>query len=323
VIYRTLSFLAKVIVVLSALHAGHAFAIYPEKPVRLVVTWPVGGSADAVGRQLAAALTAGLGVSVLVDNIAGASGIIGNSTFTRSPADGYTLLLATSTTNSAGPSLFAKLPFHPVDDFVPIGLAAVVPSVLIVPYGSPLKSYKDVVDAAKARPGKLSYGSGGTGNSAHLAASLFASKTGIDVLHIPYKGNAPATIDLIGGQLDFMFDNNAMGIVKGNKVRALAATGEQRTSAFPEVPTFKELGLPAIYLSTWYGLAAPKGTPSSVIDRVYSALVEGMKKAETAKRLQDLGFEAKNQPPAAFSVFWKQEIERYRELVMTSGAKAE
>lgn len=306
-----------------AAFAVGAHAAYPDKPIRLVVTWPAGGSADAVGRQLAVALGAGLGQTVYVENLAGASGNIGNGAFVRSPADGYTLLVATSTTNSAGPNLFVKLPFHPIDDFAPIALAAVAPSVLVVRANSPYKTINDIVDAAKAKPGKLSYGSGGSGNSGHLSASLFTTTMGIDVMHVPYKGNSPATVDLLGGQFDFMFDNNAVAMIKGGKVRALASTGDQRTPTLPDVPTFKELGYPAIYLSTWYGLAAPRGTPQAVIDAVHAALLDGLKKTDAGRRLEELGFEVKTLPPAAFAAFWKKEIDRYRELVKISGAKVE
>ncbi len=300
-----------------------AGAAYPEQPIRLVVTWPPGGSADAVGRLLAAALAAGIGQTVFVDNVAGASGTIGNGTFVRAKPDGYSLLLATSTTNAAGPSLYAKLPYHPVTDFAPVALAAVAPSILVVPVQSPYRSVKDLVDAAKARPGKLSYGSGGSGNSGHLSAALFASTLGFEATHIPYKGNAPASVDLIGGQLDFMFDNNPMVMLKAGKLRALASTGEQRAAAFPDVPTFGELGWPAVRLTTWYGLAAPKGTPPAVIDRIYAGLLEGLKKGGTTQRLQELGMEVSTQPPAQFGEFWRAELDRYRELVKLSGAKAE
>jgi len=303
--------------------AGPALAAYPEQPIKLVVPWPPGGSADAVGRHLAFVLSNALGQSVYVENAAGASGSIGTASFARSQPDGYTLLLATSTTNAAVPSLMLKLPFHPVTDFSPVSLAAVAPSVLIVSASAPYKSVKELVDAAKAAPGKFSYGSGGNGNSSHLSAALFTSAMGIEATHIPYKGNALASVDLLGGQIDFMFDNNPVAMVKGGKVRALAATGDQRVAALLDVPTFKELGWPGIYLTTWFGLAAPKGTPPAVVEKVHSALVEGLKKADAGKRLQDLGFEVKTQSPAEFQAFWKTEIERYRALVKLSGAKAE
>jgi tripartite-type tricarboxylate transporter receptor subunit TctC len=156
-----------------------------------------------------------------------------------------------------------------------------------------------------------------------LSGALFASTMGIAVTHVPYKGNSPATVDLLGGQIDFMFDNSAVGLIKGGKVRALGSTGEQRSTALPEVPTFKELGFPAIHLTTWFGIAAPKGTPQPVIDRIHAALVEGLKKTDAAARLQDLGIEVKPQPPTAFATLWKSEIDRYRDLVKLSGAKIE
>ncbi len=294
-----------------------------EQAIKLVVPWPPGGSADAVGRQIALALSAGLGQNVYVENLAGASGNIGTANFLRGQPDGQTLLLATSTTNSAGPSLFAKLPFHPMNDFVPVSLAAVAPSVLIVSASSPYKSIKDLVDAARAKPGQLTYGSGGNGNSGHLSAALFTSTLGIQAMHIPYKGNTPATVDLLGGQIDFMFDNNPIGMIKGGKVRALAVTGDQRTAALADVPTFKELGWPAVSLTTWFGLAAPKGTSSLVAEKFHAALVEGLKKNDANKRLQDLGFEVKTMSPSEFQAFWKTELERYRGLVKLSGAKVE
>ncbi|MBD9394095.1 tripartite tricarboxylate transporter substrate binding protein [Acidovorax sp. ACV01] len=303
--------------------AAMAQSTAADQAIKLVVPWPPGGSADALGRQIALALSAGLGQNVYVENVAGASGNIGTANALRAAPDGRTLLLATSTTNSAGPSLFTKLPFHPVNDFVPISLAAVAPSVLIVSATSPYKSVKDIVDAAKAKPGQLTYGSGGNGNSGHLSAALFASTFGFQAMHVPYKGNTPATIDLLGGQIDFMFDNNPVGMVKGGKARALATTGDQRTAALPEVPTFKELGWPAVNLTTWFGLAAPKGTPPAVAERVHAALVDGLKKIDANKRLQELGFEVKTQSPADFQVFWNAELERYRGLVKLSGAKVE
>ena len=300
-----------------------AQAAYPEQAIKLVVPWPPGGSADALGRQLALVLSTGLGQPVIVDNVAGASGNIGAASMLRAQPDGYTLLLATSSTNAAGPSLFSKLPFHPINDFTPISLAAEAPSVLIVSANSPYKNVKDLVDAGKANPGKLTYGSGGNGNSGHLSGALFTSTMGISAVHVPYKGNSPAVVDLLGGQIDFLFDNNPVAMVKGGRVRALATTGEHRTAALPDVPTFKELGSPAIYLSTWFGLAAPKGTPSAIVDRIHTALAEGLKKPDVTKRLQDLGFDVKTQSPAEFQAFWKKEIDYYRELVKLSGAKAE
>jgi tripartite-type tricarboxylate transporter receptor subunit TctC len=296
---------------------------YPDKPIKLVVTWPPGGSADAIGRLVANALATGLGQTVYVENAAGASGNIGTSQFVRSPPDGYTLLLATSTTNAASPALFSKIGFHPIDDFVPISLVALSPSILIVPANSPYKSPKDIVAAAKANPAKLTFGSGGNGNSGHLSAELFKSIVKIDAQHVPYKGNSPAMVDLIGGQIDFMFDNGAVSMIQGGKVRGLAVASERRLAAVPDIPTFVELGWPGVQLSTWFGLAAPKGTPAAVVEKVNGAITVALQKPEVAKRLQDMGAEVKTSTPAAFATFWKSEIERYRALVKLSGAKIE
>jgi tripartite-type tricarboxylate transporter receptor subunit TctC len=296
---------------------------YPDKPIKLVVTWPPGGSADAIGRLVANALTTGLGQTVYVENAAGASGNIGTQQFARSQPDGYTLLLATSTTNAASPALFTKIGFHPIDDFVPISLVALSPSMLIVSSKSPYKSPQDIVVAAKANPGKLTFGSGGNGNSGHLSAELFKSVVKIDAQHVPYKGNSPAMVDLIGGQIDFMFDNGAVPMIQGGKVRGLAVAAERRLAAVPDIPTFAELGWPGVQLSTWFGLAAPKGTPAAVVEKVNIAITAALLKPEGAKRLQDMGAEVKTSTPAAFATFWKAEIERYRGLVKLSGAKIE
>ncbi|HYG41906.1 MAG TPA: tripartite tricarboxylate transporter substrate binding protein [Bordetella sp.] len=301
--------------------AGSALAAYPDQPVKLIVPWPPGGSGDAVGRQVAEALSAGLGQTVYVENQAGASGTIGAASMVRAQPDGYTLFLASSSTNSAAPSLLAKLPYHPVDDFVPITLAAVVPSVLIVSAKSPYQSVDDLVKAAKAKPGSMSYGSGGMGNSGHLSAALFASTAGIQAMHVPYKGNAPATVDLLGGQIDFMFDNNPVALVQGGKARALATTGTKRSAVLPEVPTFGELGLPGVQLATWFGLAAPKGTPAAVVDKIYTALESGLAKTDADKRLSSLGVQVETQPPTKFQAFWKSELDRYGELIKLSDAK--
>lgn len=303
--------------------APPAQAAYPERPIKLIIPWPPGGSGDVVGRQAAAALSAGLGQTVYVENLAGASGTIGAANMVRSRPDGYTLFLASSSTNAAAPNLYTKLPFDPINDFVPISLVATVPSVLIVSAKSPYKSVQDLVDAAKAKPGTMSYGSGGVGNSGHLSAALFTSTMGIQATHIPYKGNAPATMGLLGGQIDFMFDNDPLALVKSGKVRALATTGERRSTILPNVPTFKELGVPAIHLSTWFGLAAPKGTPTAIVNEVYVGLKGGLKKTSVGKILSGLGLEAKTQPPTEFQAFWKTELERYRELIRLSGAKVE
>jgi tripartite-type tricarboxylate transporter receptor subunit TctC len=293
---------------------------YPDKPVRLLVPWPAGGAADAVGRAVAQALTTELGKTVFVENVPGAGGNIGTQQFIRSAPDGHSLLLATSSTNAANPHLYKKIGFDPIKDFVPVAAVAVIPSVLVVPTASKFATPADLVAAAKANPGKLTYGSGGVGASAHLAGELFKSLTKTDITHVPYKGSGPALTDVMGGQLDFMFDTGAFPHVKGGKVRALAVAADKRSPLLPDVPTFGELGLGGMVMNAWYGVAAPAGTPAAVVTRVNAAINQSLKTGELAKRLQDIGGEVRGGSAAEFSAFWSAEVSRYAGLVKLTGA---
>ncbi|HVR52113.1 MAG TPA: tripartite tricarboxylate transporter substrate binding protein [Pseudorhodoferax sp.] len=308
----------------AALAAGGQAALaqtYPAKPIRLVVPWPAGGGADAVGRAVAEALRVQLGQSVVVDNIAGAGGNIGTQQFIRQPADGYTLLLATSSTNSANPYLYKqRIGFDPVKDFTPVASLAVIPSVMIVAAGSPYKSPADIIQAAKATPGKLSFGSGGVGNSAHLAGALFKSIAGIDVIHVPYKGSSPALTDVMGGQLDFMLDTGAYGQLKGGKLRAIGVASPTRHPLLPGVPTFEELGIKGMQMNAWYGLAAPAGTPPPIVQRLNTAVQAAFKAGDLGKRLTDVGAELRPGDAASFTAFWNAELQRYEGLVKLTGA---
>lgn len=296
---------------------------YPDKPIKLIVPWPVGGSADAIGRMIGIGLNNQLGKQVIVENIAGAGGNIATQAFVKAQPDGYTLLLATSSTNSANPNLYDKVPFDPIKDFVPVIEFTSVPSVLLVGADSPFKSAKDIVTAAKANPGKLSYGSGGNGNSGHLTGELFKSKAGIFVLHIPYKGNTPALVDVMGGQVDYMFNNGAINQIKGGKVRALGVTSDKRLAAIPDVPTMKEAGYPGVSLSTWFGIAVPAGTPDAVVIKLNTALNNILKTPEVIKSLSDMGAEPKGGSAADFQAVWKKDLTRYAEIIKVSGAKME
>jgi tripartite-type tricarboxylate transporter receptor subunit TctC len=297
----------------------HAQA-YPEKPIRLVVPWPAGGGADAVGRAVAQALTVELGKSVFVENIAGAGGNIGTQQFIRSAPDGYTLLLATSSTNVANPYLYKKVGFDPIKDFTPVASVAMLSSVLVVPSSSPFKSPKDIIAAAQAAPGKLLYGSGGVGASAHLAGELFNSVAKIDITHVPYKGSGPALSDVMGGQINMMFDTGAFPHIKGGKIRALAVAAEKRHPLIPDVPTFEELGIKGMIMNAWYGVAAPAGTPASVVAKVNQAVEHALKSGELSKRLTDIGAEVRGGSPEAFATFWRNELVRYEGLVKLTGA---
>lgn len=295
---------------------------YPNKPVRLIVPWPAGGSADSIGRLVATSLATELGATVYVENIAGASGVIGTQQLVRALPDGYTLLLASSSTNSAAPNLLKKISFDPVKDFRPIGLIAVAPSVLVVPVGSPFKTPKDII-AAATKQGGLSYGSGGNGNSGHLSAELFKSVVKINATHVPYKGNTPAMMDLIGGQLDFMFDNGAIPFIKGGKIRALAVASPSRLQALPDVPTFAELGFPAMQMNTWFGLTAPASTPTPILNKINAALNMALKSADVSRRLVEMGAQVQTNTPDNFAIFWRKELDRYKDLIKLSGASVE
>lgn len=293
---------------------------YPDKSVRLIVPWPAGGAADAVGRAVANALTLELGKTVFVDNVAGAGGNIGTQQFVRTAPDGYTLLLATSSTNAANPHLYKRTGFEPIKDFAPIASVALIPSVMVVPATSRFKSPKDVIETAKANPDKLSYGSGGVGASAHLAGELFKSVAKVDIIHIPYKGSGPALTDVMGGQLDFMFDTGAFPHIKGGKIRALAVAADKRHPQLPEAPTFDELGIKGMVMNAWYGLAAPAGTSPALIAKVNTALNHALKSGDLAKRLADIGAEVRSGSPEDFAKFWRSEVDRYAGLVKMTGA---
>lgn len=311
---------------LSLLLASAAFVpgvqaqAYPEKSVRLIVPWPAGGAADAVGRAVAASLTTEFGRTVYVENIAGAGGNIGTQQLVRSAPDGYTLLLATSSTNSANPYLYKKTGFDPVKDFTPVASLGVIPSVLVVRAASPFRTPRDVIAAAKAAPGKLAYGSGGVGNSAHLAGELFKSVATVDITHVPYKGSGPALTDVMGGQLDVMFDTGAFPHIKGGKIRALAVAADKRSPSIPDVPTFNELGIKGMIMNAWYGVAAPGGTPAPVVVTLNAAINHALKSGDLAKRLADIGAEVRPGSPDDFSTFWRAELARYEGLVKLTGA---
>lgn len=301
---------------------GNAQAAYPDKPIRLIVPWAPGGATDAIGRILAQALDQQLHTNVIVDNLAGAGGNIGTASFTRDAADGYSLIMLTSSTNAANPYLYKHLGFEPVASFAPVAFVASIPNVLEVPKNSPFTSVQQLIDFARAHPGKLNYGSAGVGSSQHLADSQLASVTKINLTHIPFKGSGPATSALLAGQVDLMMDTGSLAQVQSGVLRALAVASPQRLPALPNVPTFDELGIHGMYASAWYGVAAPKGTPADIVKTLNQAISQVLADPHVRALLTNMG--AQLQPPttpAQFQQFMESELLRYKTIVEQSGAK--
>ena len=252
---------------------------YPTKPIRLVVPFPAGGATDILAREVAKHLTETWGQSVVVDNRPGAGGNIGSELVAKSPPDGYTLEMGTVGTHAINASLYSKMPYDHVKDFVPVILVAGVPNVLVVNPSVPVNSVQEFIAYAKANPGKLNFASSGSGTSIHLSGELFKVMAGVQMTHVPYKGSAPALQDLLGGQVQLMFDNLPPSLpqIKAGKLRALAVTSATRAPALPDVPTVAEAGLPGFEASSWFGVLAPAGTPPAIVAKLHGALMTVMK----------------------------------------------
>lgn len=307
--------------VLSATPA-QAQGTWPDKPLKLVVPYPAGGNADNTARLLATQLGQRLGQQVVVDNRPGGSGTIGAAVVAKAPADGYTLLLD-ATAFTVNPSLFPKLPFDAAKDFAPISLVLQVPLLMVVPANSPFQSVADVVKAAKARPGHLTYASAGNGGAQHLAGELFKQGHKVAVTHIPYRGGAPALTDLIGGQVDVMFSaTTASGpFVKSGKLRELAISSPRRAEGWESVPTVAESGVPGFQVSEWNGLFAPAGTPRPVLERLEAETRAIVASPEMKKRFAELGVQGVGSSAQEFSAFLKTETIKWAEVIRTAGIR--
>jgi tripartite-type tricarboxylate transporter receptor subunit TctC len=298
---------------------------FPAKPAKIVVPFPPGGPLDAVGRAIADKLTQAWGQAVIVDNKPGAGGNIGADLVAKSPPDGYTIVMGALSTHAVNPSLYPSMPYDAVKDFVPITLVAMTPNVLVVNPSLPVHSVKELIAYAKANPGKLSFGSGSTGSAGHLAGELFKVDTGVDMVHVPYKGGAPAMQALLAGDTQLMFDNlaNSMPQVKAGKLRALAVTTAQRSKLAPELPTMAEAGVPGFDISTWFGLLAPAGTPAAVIAKWNAEVTRILEAPEMRERLALQGAEAAPTTPQQFGAFIAAELAKYARIVKASGAKVD
>jgi tripartite-type tricarboxylate transporter receptor subunit TctC len=302
-----------------------AQAPYPSKPIRMVVPFPAGGTTDLLARAAAQKLTESTGQPVVVDNRPGAGGNIGAELVAKAPADGYTLLMGTVGTHAINPGLYAKMPYDHVKDFAPVILVAGVPNVLVVNPALPVNSVQELIAYGRANPGKLNFASSGSGTSIHLSAELFKTMTGVQMAHVPYKGSAPALQDLVGGQVQLMFDNlpSSLALIKGGKLRALAVTSAQRSSALPDVPTVAEAGVPGFEASSWFGLLAPAGTPPEVIAKLNGEVARWLATPEAKEKLAAQGAIAAGQSPEDFARHIAAETAKWQKVVKESGAKVD
>ena len=297
---------------------------YPNQPIRLMVPWPAGGGVDSTARMIAEPLGKRLGQPLVIENRGGAGGNIGTEIAARAKPDGYNLLMGSITPNAINVHLYPKLPFDLIKDFTPITFVSSLPIFLVVPVNSPIKSVAELITFAKANPGKITYGSAGVGSSQHLAAVQFMGATKVDMMHVPYKGTAPAEADLMAGHISVMFDTaTAIPFINGGKLKALGVMSKKRNPALPNVPTLDEAGLPDLYASSWYGLMGPAGMPPSIVNKLNAELNEALRSPEVQKRMSDLGAEIGGGTPAEFANFIQSEIARYADIVKRSGAKFE
>jgi len=297
---------------------------FPSKPLRMVVGFPPGGGNDIVARIVASRLQESLGQPVVVENRPGNAGVIGAEAVAKAAPDGHTLYLG-STGNSIAPSIQARLPYDPVTGFAPIGLVGIAPSVIVASAGLPVKSIAELVAHAKARPGKVTYASSGNGTTLHLGGELLKSMAGIDLVHVPYKGNAQAIADVVGGQVDLIISAlpPALPLAKAGKVKILAATTRERIRSMPELATVAEQGLPGYEIFTWYGVFATGGTPEAVVERLGAELRATVADPKIRDQLDKQGVDATSSSPAEFRAFYAAEIAKWARAVKTAGIKAD
>lgn len=313
-------------IALGALLAGSAFAQgYPAKPIRIVVPFAPGGATDLIARVVGQKIGDSMGQQVTIENRLGASGMIGADHVAKSPPDGYTLLMASTAEIAINPSLYPKMTYDPAKDLAPVTLAGVTPLILVVNPGSPAGSVAELVAHAKAKSGSLSYASAGNGSVQHLSGELLKMLTSIDMVHVPYKGAAPALSDLLGNQVGLFFSGMppAMPHVKSGKLRALAVTTSKRSPAAPDVPTMAEAGVAGFDISNWFGVFAPAGTPDDVLNKLNAEIVKALALPDVKERLSSQGAETVGNTRGEFTAFIRAEMVKYEKLIRMSGAKPE
>jgi tripartite-type tricarboxylate transporter receptor subunit TctC len=318
--------LALAAVVLSSGAALSQPASYPSRPVRIIVPFTAGGTTDIFARLVGEKLSGSLGQQFIIDNRGGAGGNIGTDAVAKAEPDGYTLVMGTVGTHAINASLYAKMPYDPLNDFAPVAYVAGVPNLMVV---SPKKvkatTVQGFIAEAKATPNKFNMASSGNGTSIHLSGELFKQMTGIEMPHVPYRGSGPAVNDLIGGQVDVMFDNLPSSIeqVRAGNLRALAVTSAKRSPAVPDMPTLAEAGLPDFEASSWFALFAPKGTPPEITGKLNQEVRKALESPDLQKRFADLGGEIRPMSPEELMAYVKTEHEKWAKVVKASGAKVD
>lgn len=310
---------------LFSVHAqGQTQPVYPSKPLTMIVPFPAGGPTDLVARVIAQEMAKSMGQPVVIDNKGGANGNLGATVAAKAPADGYTLLYNTSSI-TLSPALYKNLSYDLKRDFAPVALTAVIPLALVVAPNVPVENVKEFIAWVKANPGKVSYGSAGNGNVTHLGAFQFVQANGLDAVHIPYKGSAPADVDLAGGQIQFMTDtvNSVMAFVKDKRMKMLAVTTARRMSLFPDVPTLAESGMPGFEVGAWQGVLVPANTPKAVVQRLNLEILKALQTPEVKQKLAQQGVEALSSTPEEYSHYINSELARWVKVVKLAGISLE
>lgn len=296
--------------------------IYPNKPIRFIVPYPPGGSTDVSARLVAEKLADRLGQPIVVDNRPGAGGNIGTELAKNAPADGYTMVIGTTGTFGINPALYKHIPYDALKDFAPVALATTMPLVMVVHPSVPSKSVQEFIAYAKTQPGKLLYGSAGNGSSPHLTGAMFGVMTGIDIVHVPYKGSAPAMAELLGGNLHFMFDPpfTTYSQIKAGKLRALGVTTATRSPALPDVPTVIEAGVPGFEATAWNGVLVPAKTPAAIVERLQTEIAKLLHAPEIKEKLEAIGVSPAGGTSKEFGTFIRSELAKWAKIVKDSGA---
>ena len=305
--------------------SGSALAqTYPSKPIRWIIPFPPGGAMDVMARALGPKMAESLGQPVITENRPGAGGIIGSEVVAKSPPDGHTILIV-SVGQAVNASLYPKMPFDPIKDFEPVSLVAVVPNVLVLYPSVKANTIPELIALAKAQPGKLTYASAGNGTSIHLAGEMFASMAGVDIVHVPYKGSGPAVTDLLGGQVNLMFDSitSAKPHIQAGKLRALGVTSARRSQALPNVQTISEAGLKGYDVSPWFAVFVPAKTPKPVIDRLHGEITKALKLPDIQERFAAIGAEPVGSTPDQLATHLKRETDRWSAIIRDRNIKAD